>query len=70
LSEESQLGNLAIELVVKLDDGVEVKAIWMAEQGNQERMRGRRVEVEKGEGSEPWRVTRILETDGTDAKSH
>jgi len=65
--EDGQLGRNAVELVVKLDDGTEVKAIWM-EQGELEGMKGRRVEVEPGKDSKLWRVIRTLETDNEGEK--
>jgi len=54
-----------VELVVKLDDGTEVKAIWKEEQGHSETLKGRRVEVEPAKDSKLWTVIRILDTDNS-----
>jgi major membrane immunogen (membrane-anchored lipoprotein) len=61
-SDQGQLGAYRVELVVKLDDGTEVTAIWMKEQGKDVVIKGRRVEVEREKDSKGWKVIRILQT--------
>jgi hypothetical protein len=69
MPKEGQLGRLVVELVVKLDDGTEVKAIWMEEQGKVKGMKGRRVEVEPTKDAKMWRVIRTLEADNKGEKN-
>ncbi len=60
VSTDGSLGQLDVELTVKLDDGKEIKAAHMVEQEQAKSMKGKRVDVEPGKGSDVWKVVRVL----------
>lgn len=57
---DGTLGQLDVELTVKLDDGKEIKATHMVDQNKASSMKGKRVEVEPTSDANLWKVVRVL----------
>ena len=61
VTNDGGLGQLNVELTVKLDDGNEIKATHSIDQDKARSMKGKRVEVEPTSEANVWKVVRVLD---------